>query len=66
MEVNLMCRKGARRALCVIKTLHFLPLSLYLGGSTRLDLFFQTKGQPSSEIGHPHIAFEAHSSDVLY
>jgi catechol 2,3-dioxygenase-like lactoylglutathione lyase family enzyme len=41
-------------------------VSLYLGGPTRLDLFFQTRGQPSSEIGHPHIAFEARPSDVLY
>jgi|UniRef100_A0A7C3QTD8 catechol 2,3-dioxygenase-like lactoylglutathione lyase family enzyme len=41
-------------------------ISLYLGGPTRLDLFFQTKGQPSSEIGHPHIAFEARPSDLLY
>ncbi len=41
-------------------------VSVCLGGSTRLDLFFQSKGQPSSEVGHPHIAFESRPSDFPY
>lgn len=32
-------------------------ISVFMGGSTRLDLFLQRSGQPASEAGHPHFAF---------
>ncbi len=32
-------------------------LSLYMGGSTRIDLFLQTGGQSPLQQGHPHYAF---------
>ncbi len=32
-------------------------VSVYLGGSTRVDLFLQQTGQPAVAQGHPHYAF---------
>ena len=32
-------------------------LSVYLGGSTRVDLFLQQVGQTAPTLGHPHYAF---------
>jgi catechol 2,3-dioxygenase-like lactoylglutathione lyase family enzyme len=32
-------------------------ISVYFGGTTRIDLFLQERGQPDSTIGHPHYAF---------
>jgi catechol 2,3-dioxygenase-like lactoylglutathione lyase family enzyme len=33
-------------------------VSVYAGGSTRIDLFFQSTGQPPAAAGHPHFAFK--------
>ena len=32
-------------------------VSVYLGGSTRVELFLQRGGQPPPRYGHPHMAF---------
>jgi catechol 2,3-dioxygenase-like lactoylglutathione lyase family enzyme len=32
-------------------------LSVYAGGTTRIDLFLQDSGQPGAAAGHPHFAF---------
>ena len=39
-------------------------LSVYLGGSTRVDLFLQHAGQPAAALGHPHYAFAVPSRDL--
>ncbi|HEX4183953.1 MAG TPA: VOC family protein [Caulobacteraceae bacterium] len=33
-------------------------ISVYMGGTTRLDLFLQSAGQPAPTAGHPHFAFK--------
>jgi catechol 2,3-dioxygenase-like lactoylglutathione lyase family enzyme len=33
-------------------------VSVYMGGTTRLDLFLQDIGQPEASVGHPHFAFK--------
>jgi catechol 2,3-dioxygenase-like lactoylglutathione lyase family enzyme len=33
-------------------------VSVYVGGPTRVDLFLQRTGQPSTTVGHPHFAFK--------
>jgi catechol 2,3-dioxygenase-like lactoylglutathione lyase family enzyme len=33
-------------------------LSVYAGGTTRIDLFLQDNGQPGAAAGHPHFAFK--------
>jgi len=33
-------------------------VSVYASGSTRIDLFLQSTGQPSAAAGHPHFAFK--------
>ena len=33
-------------------------VSVYMGGTTRLDLFLQDTGQPTPSAGHPHFAFK--------
>jgi catechol 2,3-dioxygenase-like lactoylglutathione lyase family enzyme len=33
-------------------------VSVYAGGTTRLDLFLQSAGQPAPLAGHPHFAFK--------
>jgi len=33
-------------------------VSVYMGGTTRLDLFLQDTGQPPPTSGHPHFAFK--------
>jgi catechol 2,3-dioxygenase-like lactoylglutathione lyase family enzyme len=40
-------------------------VSIYMGGTTRLDLFLQRTGQPSSGQGHPHFAFKVSPRDML-
>jgi catechol 2,3-dioxygenase-like lactoylglutathione lyase family enzyme len=36
-----------------------------MGGSTRLDLFLQSAGQPAPTQGHPHLAFRVPPGDIL-
>src|SRR3984957_9728753 len=33
-------------------------VSVYMGGTTRLDLFLQETGQSAASAGHPHFAFK--------
>lgn len=33
-------------------------ISVFMGGSTRVDLFLQSRGQGVQDLGHPHYAFE--------
>jgi catechol 2,3-dioxygenase-like lactoylglutathione lyase family enzyme len=40
-------------------------VSVYLGGSTRVDLFLQKSGQPNPAVGHPHHAFHVPPRDLL-
>ena len=40
-------------------------ISVYLGGSTRIDLFLQQTGQPGVAQGHPHYAFEVPARHLL-
>jgi catechol 2,3-dioxygenase-like lactoylglutathione lyase family enzyme len=40
-------------------------VSVYLGGSTRIDLFLQQTGQPAVAQGHPHYAFEVPARHLL-
>jgi catechol 2,3-dioxygenase-like lactoylglutathione lyase family enzyme len=40
-------------------------VSVYLGGSTRVDLFLQRSGQPASTAGHPHYAFHVPPRHLL-
>jgi catechol 2,3-dioxygenase-like lactoylglutathione lyase family enzyme len=39
-------------------------VSVYLGGTTRVDLFLQHAGQPALTIGHPHYAFAVPARDL--
>lgn len=39
--------------------------SVLLGGSTRVDLFLQSAGQPPLTQGHPHVAFRVPPGDML-
>ena len=40
-------------------------ISVFLGGSTRVDLFLQHSGQPPVNEGHPHIAFHVPARRLL-
>lgn len=40
-------------------------VSVFLGGTTRVDLFLQHSGQPPSGAGHPHIAFHVPPRHLL-
>ena len=40
-------------------------VSVYMGGSTRIDLFLQQTGQPAAAQGHPHYAFEVSPRHLL-
>lgn len=40
-------------------------ISVYLGGSTRVDLFLQRSGQPALTAGHPHYAFHVPPRHLL-
>ena len=40
-------------------------VSVYLGGSTRVDLFLQRSGQPPATAGHPHYAFHVAPRQML-
>jgi catechol 2,3-dioxygenase-like lactoylglutathione lyase family enzyme len=40
-------------------------VSVYLGGSTRVDLFLQRSGQPDPRAGHPHYAFHVPPRHLL-
>jgi catechol-2,3-dioxygenase len=40
-------------------------VSVYLGGSTRVDLFLQSSGQPAATNGHPHYAFRVPPRHLL-
>ncbi len=40
-------------------------VSVYLGGSTRVDLFLQRSGQPAPTAGHPHYAFHVPPRHIL-
>jgi catechol 2,3-dioxygenase-like lactoylglutathione lyase family enzyme len=40
-------------------------VSVYMGGSTRIDLFLQQTGQPALAQGHPHYAFEIPARHML-
>jgi catechol 2,3-dioxygenase-like lactoylglutathione lyase family enzyme len=40
-------------------------ISVYLGGSTRVDLFLQRSGQPDLTAGHPHYAFHVPPRHLL-
>lgn len=40
-------------------------LSVYMGGTTRVDLFLQHAGQPAPTIGHPHYAFAVPARELL-
>ena len=40
-------------------------VSVYLGGSTRIDLFLQQTGQPAVAQGHPHYAFHVPARHML-
>jgi catechol 2,3-dioxygenase-like lactoylglutathione lyase family enzyme len=40
-------------------------VSVYLGGSTRIDLFLQQTGQPAVAQGHPHYAFQVPARHLL-
>ncbi len=39
-------------------------LSVYLGGTTRVDLFLQQQGQTAPTLGHPHYAFGVPARDL--
>jgi catechol 2,3-dioxygenase-like lactoylglutathione lyase family enzyme len=39
-------------------------LSVYLGGTTRVDLFLQQVGQTAPALGHPHYAFAVPARDL--
>lgn len=39
-------------------------VSIYLGGTTRVDLFLQHTGQPALTVGHPHYAFAVPARDL--
>ena len=39
-------------------------LSVYLGGTTRVDLFLQQAGQTPPTLGHPHYAFGVPARDL--
>jgi catechol 2,3-dioxygenase-like lactoylglutathione lyase family enzyme len=40
-------------------------VSVYFGGTTRVDLFLQRSGQPASASGHPHYAFRVPPGQML-
>jgi catechol 2,3-dioxygenase-like lactoylglutathione lyase family enzyme len=40
-------------------------ISVYLGGTTRVDLFLQRSGQPAPTAGHPHFAFHVPPRHLL-
>jgi catechol 2,3-dioxygenase-like lactoylglutathione lyase family enzyme len=40
-------------------------VSVYLGCSTRVDLFLQSSGQPAATSGHPHYAFRVPARHLL-
>jgi catechol 2,3-dioxygenase-like lactoylglutathione lyase family enzyme len=40
-------------------------VSVYFGGSTRIDLFLQSSGQPEASSGHPHFAFRVAPRHLL-
>jgi catechol 2,3-dioxygenase-like lactoylglutathione lyase family enzyme len=40
-------------------------VSVYLGGSARVDLFLQSSGQPAATSGHPHYAFRVPPRHLL-
>ncbi|HEY6922087.1 MAG TPA: VOC family protein, partial [Steroidobacteraceae bacterium] len=40
-------------------------VSVYLGGTTRIDLFLQRTGQPAVAQGHPHYAFHVPARHLL-
>jgi catechol 2,3-dioxygenase-like lactoylglutathione lyase family enzyme len=40
-------------------------ISVFMSGSTRIDLFLQSRGQSAPELGHPHYAFEVPPRDLL-
>ncbi|MFV8755550.1 VOC family protein [Nannocystaceae bacterium ST9] len=40
-------------------------VSLFLSGSTRIDLFWQREGQPRPTVGHPHLAFRVPAGQLL-
>jgi catechol 2,3-dioxygenase-like lactoylglutathione lyase family enzyme len=40
-------------------------VSVYLGGTTRIDLFLQQTGQPALAQGHPHYAFRVPARHLL-
>ena len=40
-------------------------ISLLVGGSTRLDIFYQTGGQGEARRGHPHFAFRVPPRDLM-
>jgi catechol 2,3-dioxygenase-like lactoylglutathione lyase family enzyme len=40
-------------------------VSVYLGGTTRIDLFLQQTGQPAASQGHPHYAFQVPARHLL-
>ncbi|HWW21654.1 MAG TPA: VOC family protein [Steroidobacteraceae bacterium] len=40
-------------------------VSVYPGGSTRIDLFLQQGGQPAAAAGHPHYAFKVPARHLL-
>jgi len=41
------------------------PISGFLGGRTRVDLFRQQSGQPPVGVGHPHLAFHVPARRLL-
>ena len=40
-------------------------VSVYFGGSTRVDLFLQRSGQPAATAGHPHYAFRVSPRQMM-
>jgi catechol 2,3-dioxygenase-like lactoylglutathione lyase family enzyme len=40
-------------------------VSVYFGGTTRIDLFLQQSGQPAATSGHPHFAFRVAPRHLL-
>jgi len=40
-------------------------ISVYFGGSTRIDLFLQRSGQPAETAGHPHYAFQVSPRQLM-
>jgi catechol 2,3-dioxygenase-like lactoylglutathione lyase family enzyme len=40
-------------------------ISVFMGCSTRIDLFYQSQGQGARTLGHPHYAFEVPPGQLL-